>query len=106
MSLQFISCTDTTCPMNKMKQCRAPWIFVDKDGRCSIREGGPHENKSDVEAYVDLKTCDCSSCNNWETNVDGKGVCGFSGTLFFNPKNICNEFEKQIGEPGFAKVVF
>lgn len=105
MSLQFIACSDTKCPLNTSKQCRSPFIFVDEEGRCSIRESGPYDNKSDVEKYVDLKQCDCSKCDHWEENSLGVGSCGFGGDLFFGNKNICYQFEKQIGDPGFSTTV-
>jgi hypothetical protein len=105
MSLQFVSCNDTSCPLNQSKQCRAPFIFVDENGTCSIRNAGPHDNKAEVETYVDLKRCDCTKCDNWEEDLLGAGTCGFRGNLFFTDKNICHEFEKQVGEPGFATIV-
>lgn len=105
MSLQFVSCSDVGCPMNSGKQCRAPFIFVDADGRCSIKANGPYDNKAAIESYVDLKTCDCERCDHWEQDNQGKGVCGFRADLFFGPGNICHEFDKQIGQPGYVTLV-
>jgi hypothetical protein len=71
-----------------------------------IRMNGPHDGKVEVESYVDLRRCDCSKCNHWEKDENlGHGVCAFGGNLFFNNGNICHEFAKQIGEPGFAATV-
>jgi hypothetical protein len=105
MSMQFISCNDVDCPLNESKQCRAPFIFVAADGTCSVRNSGPYDNKAEVESYVNLKRCECTKCDHWEEDAMGEGSCGFRGNLFFTAVNICHEFEKQIGEPGFATIV-
>lgn len=110
MSIQFISCTATDCPLNCDKQCRAPYIMVDEAGKCAIRDGGPYLGKSAIENYVDLRECKCSSCSFWERNeVSQLGQCGFRADLAFSYKKgtdqkttegpFCRERQKQIDSP-------
>jgi hypothetical protein len=74
-----------------------------------IRVGGPFENKSQTEQYVEIRECRCQKCNSWELDeVMNIGVCGLRADLFFaqykneelGPK--CNVFDKQIATPGFS----
>lgn len=112
MSLQFVACNAVDCPMNEGKQCRSPWIMVDKDGKCAIRDQ-PMTDKSQVETYVEIKECRCKSCDQWELNeVNKMGQCGFREDLFFRLRKtldyknkvcmagpFCFTYEKQIDEP-------
>jgi hypothetical protein len=92
--------------MNDQKQCRAPFIFVDKDGSCMIRSQGPFENKSEMERYVDLQECHCKKCRHWEVDeATDMGQCGFRAPLFFDKAGKCDEFAKQVEEPGFSTIV-
>ena len=109
MNPQFVSCSDQSCPFNEQKGCRSPFIIVVENGKCSIRESGPFDNKASIETYVDIKECRCQKCHHWEldeaTNI---GRCGFADSLFFNQYRneplgpICNTFEKQVQQPGFS----
>lgn len=82
--IQFVSCTVTKCPMNADKQCRAPLIMVDEHGFCVTKEDGPHENKSDVEQYVEIRECKCQECDSWEMDFDTDlGRCGLEDRLSF-----------------------
>ena len=88
--IQFVSCTVTKCPMNEEKQCRAPLIMVDEHGFCITKEEGPHENKSPVEQYVEIRECKCKDCDSWEEDFDTDlGRCGLEDRLSFTgrPKN-------------------
>ena len=108
-TIQFVSCADESCPFNEGKGCRAPFIAINELGQCMIREGGPFENKSATENYVEIKECRCQKCNFWELDeAINVGRCGLGENLFFmqykdlqlGPK--CNVFDKQIPEPGFS----
>jgi hypothetical protein len=121
MSIQFVACACLDCPMNEGKQCRAPFIFVDKNGLCTIKDNGPYDNKSAMERYVDLQECHCDRCRHWEMDeATQMGQCGFRSDLFFNKEvstlvsgsgaeqrvsSKCEEFAKQIPEPGFSTTV-
>lgn len=110
--MQFVSCSDTTCPMNQDKQCRAPFITINQDGTCKIRDAGPYDGKAETEKYVEIKECQCSKCNHWEQNAATLiGACGLHSNLFFDRKKVqedaygkpvCDTFHKQITPPGFA----
>lgn len=112
MNVRFVACSETSCPMNCDKQCRAPFLMVDENGYCMIRDGGPYDNKAATESYVDIRECRCKSCNHWEKDESGVvpvGVCGLGSDLFFslrskdgNPASICSDFDKQVDQPGFA----
>lgn len=106
MSVQFIACSETSCPMNEDKQCRSPFVLVDHAGHCLIRENGPHDEKSQTESYVDLQECGCKKCAHWEENPYGAGDCGFRADLFFRRLAeggpVCSQFADQIGEPGYT----
>jgi len=107
--MQFVTCNDGSCPLNQQGSCRAPFIALDDQGRCLIREGGPFTNIAQTEQYVEIKECRCQKCASWEldeeTNV---GRCGLGDSLTFvqhkdqqvGPK--CNVFDKQIAQPGFT----
>lgn len=115
MSMRFVACSAIDCPMNQEKQCRAPFIMVDKEGYCIIKGNGPHDMKSITESYVDIRECRCKDCNNWEIDkmlsdeTREIGVCGLGLDLFFTKRDVlgtscakCNTFEKQISKPGFS----
>lgn len=106
---QFVSCGDQSCPFNESKTCMAPFIAINEQGFCMIREGGPFDNKAQSENYVEIKECRCQKCNYWELDeAINVGRCGFGEKLFFvqykdaplGPK--CNTFDKQIEQPGFS----
>lgn len=101
---QFVSCSDTSCQMNKDKRCHSPFIVVDDDGFCALRKNnGPFPIKSPTETYVTIRECKCLECRNWEVDPETEfGTCGLREPLWFNIRNMCNEFEKQIEEPGFT----
>jgi len=107
MSIQFISCLATSCPLNEDKQCRSPSITVDADGKCMIRDAGPYNAKSETENYVNLQNCSCKGCRHWEgDDSDTVGQCGFRENLFFSLLEgeeipTCDEFQRRIGQPGF-----
>lgn len=118
MSTQFIACTADECPLNEDRQCRAPWIAVDEDGRCMILDTGPYDDKSPTEKYVELKGCKCSDCNHYEIDKETlRGDCGLGEDLFFkmlevkddhDPKRgqrdgpFCHAYDKQISKtPAF-----
>jgi hypothetical protein len=106
MARQFVACADTSCPLNELKQCRAPFIFVGEDGTCMIRPQGPYENKSQIENYVEIKGCSCQKCNHWEIDqVSNRGICALAADLTFDKQNRCNDYAKQIAEPGFSATV-
>ena len=107
--MRFVTCTDTSCPMNESKQCRAPRITVNAEGVCMLREAGPFDGKAQTERYVEIYECRCQKCNSWEQDpVTEAGVCGLGEDLSFlqhmgeplNPK--CSSFEKQIGAPPYT----
>lgn len=107
--MQFVACGDESCPMNEGRTCRAPFIAIDDEGRCMIREGGPFTLKSSTENYVEIRECRCQKCNFWELDeANLVGACGLRENLFFEqhkdqplgPK--CSAFEKQIEKPGFS----
>lgn len=110
--MQFVACNDITCPFNQTKQCRAPFIAIGPDGKCLIRDGGPFENKSETEKYVEIRTCLCQKCNYWELDEARQvGSCGFREDLFFSQardedkalgKPECDTYKKQISQPGFT----
>lgn len=125
MISQFVSCNAIKCPLNEQKQCRAPFIEIDHDGRCKIINDGPFENKSQTEKYVEIKSCDCEQCSFYEQDeVSGAGQCGHREDLFFSitqnivPKiagqdqvvvpdgrnlpPICYTFAKQIEAPKYS----
>lgn len=113
MNQRFVSCTATSCPMNSDKQCRAPFLMVDQEGKCLIMDNGPHECKSPTENYVDIKECRCKGCNHWELNESGHqpiGSCGLGADLFFRlikdddgvASAGCHDFQKQIKPPDFT----
>ena len=96
--------------MNCDKQCRAPFIAVEEDGRCIIKDEGPYGKKSDTERYVEIEECRAQKCNHWEKDeVTGRGTCNLSSEMFFLAGKIgppkCVDFLKQIDEPGFAATV-
>lgn len=106
--MQFVSCSDVSCPFNELKQCRAPFIAIDEQGLCVIKEGGPFGNKSQTERYVEIKECRCQLCNYWElddsTNI---GSCGLRENLHFEARKDlvgpkCSTYDKQIEKPGFS----
>lgn len=105
----FVACTDITCPLNQDRQCRAPFISIDSDGKCMIREGGPFHGKSPTEKHVEIIECQCQKCHHWEldeaTNI---GACGLRADLFFRQEigkdsvlgpPSCNEYSKQVNPP-------
>lgn len=107
--MQFVACGDESCPLNESKSCRAPFIAIDENGQCMIRENGPFLNKSQTENYVEIRECRCQKCNHWEKDQATEvGTCGLREDLFFNsfknealgPK--CSALEKQIEKPGFS----
>lgn len=107
--MQFVGCSDESCPFNLSKTCRAPYIAIDEEGRCMIREGGPFTTPSPTEQYVEIRECRCQKCNSWELDEEtGIGTCGLRDSLVFiqqkdqqvGPK--CTVFEKQISQPGFT----
>lgn len=126
MISQFVSCNATSCPLNEQKQCRAPFIAIDADGRCKIMKGGPFDNKAQTENYVEIRSCDCEGCSFFERDeVTNDGQCGQREDLFFSivqnitPKMnnlkdqvivaegkdlppVCYTFAKQIKPPGYA----
>jgi len=74
--------------------------MVDEDGRCAIRDGGPHEDKSPTEKYVELRECNCKSCNHWEEDkATQKGDCGLHEDLFFKILNIKDEYNPKKSQP-------
>lgn len=106
--MQFITCSDEGCPFNKDKSCRAPFVMIDDNGRCLIRDHGPFTFKSETEQYVEIRECRCQKCNHWELDESiNMGTCGLRENLHFiqhkdepvGPK--CSNFEKQIEQPGF-----
>jgi hypothetical protein len=104
---QFVACADESCPMNADRQCRSPFIVVDEDGFCALRKNnGPFpikSQKSQTESYVTIRECKCLHCRHWEVDEETEfGACGIRDDLFFNIRNMCDAFEKQIEEPGFA----
>lgn len=108
--MNFVSCSMTSCQLNEMRQCRAPFLMVDINGDCVILESGPHDNKSQVENYVEVKECNCKRCNYWERNeVNGLGKCGNTEPLHFGnrlTKSKCHSVELQIDEPpAFGTIV-
>lgn len=112
MSVQFVSCNDTSCPMNQSKTCRAPYLFVDENGNCKIKHG-PKEEPSPIEKYVELRECRNCKCNQWVLDEASQlGQCNLRADLFFfsdtkkpEDKPICFEYMKQITEPGFPGAV-
>lgn len=113
MSMQFISCGDTGCPMNEGKTCRARFIFVGGDGECRLKKEGPHKDKAPIEGYVELRECRCSTCNYWELDEATQvGQCAAREDLFFfiskadlareDSSPVCNNFRAQISQPGFS----
>jgi hypothetical protein len=101
-SFQFVACSDEGCPMNKDRQCRAGRITVDDDGRCLVRNMPPGP-KSETEGYVELCECRCTSCVHWALDdIKEEGQCTLSNDLFFTARNTCNDYEKQIKEPGYT----
>ncbi len=106
MITQFITCDFTSCPMNENKTCRSPYIEINKDALCITNEDPPVGLKTQSENYVEVKTCACFSCNNWEEDSNGKGCCGYGSSLHFRdrtdsdkPKAKCKEFDGQIDQP-------
>jgi len=108
-TMQFISCSDESCPFNEGKSCRAPFIAINEVGKCMIREDGPFVNKAPTENYVEIRECRCQKCNHWELDEAlNIGRCGLGESLFMvqykneplGPK--CNTFTKQIAQPGFS----
>jgi hypothetical protein len=96
-----------------MKTCRSRAIFVGDDGACRVKKEGPHGNKAEIEGYVDLRECRCSRCNYWELDERTQiGQCGAREDLFFfmarrdaeqgESSPVCNNFRKQIDQPGFT----
>ena len=61
-TMQFISCSDESCPFNEGKSCRAPFIAINEVGKCMIREDGPFVNKAPTENYVEIRECRCQKC--------------------------------------------
>ena len=114
--MQFVSCNDESCPFNTQRTCRAPWLTVDENGKCMIRENGPFTTPSATEQYVEIRSCSCQKCNNWEVDeATGVGTCGLRDSLAFvwhkNPDvketdqalgPVCTVYEKQIAQPGFT----
>lgn len=107
--MQFVSCSDTACPFNEGKSCRAPFIAINELGQCMIREYGPFENKATTESYVEIRECRCQKCHHWELDdASNVGTCGLRDDLVFiqlkdlvlGPK--CNAYNKQISSPGFS----
>ena len=107
MSIQFISCNyikenGAECPLCEEHQCRAKKILVDDEGKCATGRVGPYENKSQTENYVELTKCENQKCRHWELDeANQTGKCEIRTDIFFNRNGICNDFEKQIQEPGF-----
>ena len=110
-AFQFVSCSDTSCPMNADKQCRAPLITVDDEGLCAIKEKGPFNGKAPSEKHVEILECLCQKCDAWELDeASNIGSCGLRTPLFFEkardadgellkcPK--CNDYAKQISTFG------
>lgn len=114
MNARFVACTCISCPMNGDKQCRAPFLMVDEDGHCLIKDAGPYTNKAPTESYVDIMECRCKSCQHNEKDesmATPRFVCGLGEDLFFklrqvNDKEValCHAYEKQVTNflPGFA----
>lgn len=111
--MQFVTCTATSCPFNEMKQCRAPYITVDKDGKCLIMAGGPFDGKSQTERHVEIRSCSCETCAHFERDPLAdpnakEGVCGLCEPLVFSKEQagdgppVCMTFAKQIDAPPFA----
>lgn len=107
--MQFVSCSDESCPFNEGKNCRAKLIAINELGQCMIRENGPFSDKSQTEQYVEIRECRCQKCNHWELDEElNVGRCGLADSLHFmqhkdeqlGPK--CIVFEKQITQPGFS----
>ena len=107
--MQFVSCSDDSCPLNVDKQCRAAFIAIGDDGKCMIRDGGPFDNKSPTESYVEILECRCQKCNHWELDEEhNMGSCGLRDSLFFDKPRMssaapkCSIIAKQITQPGFS----
>jgi hypothetical protein len=107
--MQFVGCSATECPFNEMKQCRAPYITMDKEGKCMIMDGGPFEGKAEIERHVEIRSCACETCAHFErdelTNVGGCGLYEplfFSRTLSQEGGPVCSTFAKQIDAPPYA----
>jgi hypothetical protein len=111
---EFITCCDTSCPLNDGKRCFGKTINISEDGTCNVRDSGPFEDKAEIEPYVEIAECQCQKCNHWE--IDGstdKGTCGLREPLTFILKRdlttgeygkpLCNAFSKQINQPGFTR---
>ena len=110
-AFQFVSCSDSACPMNSDKQCRAPLITVDDEGLCTIKEKGPFNGKSASEKHVEILECVCQKCDAWELDeASNIGSCGLRAPLAFEkardadgevlkcPK--CNDYARQISTFG------
>lgn len=107
--MQFVACSDESCPLNQQKSCRAPFIAIDENGRCMIREGGPFANMAQTEQYVEIRECRCQKCASWELDeVHQVGSCGLKESLTFVQKKDeqigpkCTVIDKQIAQPGFS----
>jgi hypothetical protein len=84
--------------MNEDKQCRAPLITVDENGFCTVKNEGPHENKSDIERHVEIRECKCKECDSWEEDFDTDlGRCGLEDRLSFTgrPKDTNEEDQHE-----------
>ena len=106
MVTQFVTCDFADCPMNEARTCRSPFVKVSQDASCLTREDPPVALKAQTENYVEIKTCACFSCNNWEEDSNGNGCCGYGSSLHFRDrtdseklKAKCKEFDDQIGQP-------
>jgi len=107
----FVTCSETSCPMNSFKTCRAKNLEAGSGGEClSFSKDG---EKSQTDNYVEIDCCACQKCDQWELDeATNRGKCGTSEPLHFSrvevgekepPKPpLCMAFKTQIGQPGFV----